>query len=70
MKIWVKIVYGCIKLPKKLPHPLRNPGYAPAHAPPFENFSLDALSSKQKTFCKITGRLGRSETGRAAGQPA
>ena len=32
MKIWVKFVYGCIKLPKKLPPPLRNPGYAPGPA--------------------------------------
>ena len=30
MKIWVKFVYGCIKLPKKPPPPpLRNSGYAP-----------------------------------------
>ena len=33
MKIWVKFVFGCIKLPKKPPPPpppLRNPGYATA----------------------------------------
>ena len=31
IKIWVKFVYGCIKLLKR-PRPLRNPGYAPAYS--------------------------------------
>ena len=30
MKIWVKFVYWCFKLPKKSPLPLRNPSYATA----------------------------------------
>ena len=28
MKMWVKFVHGCIKLPKQPPQSLRNPGYA------------------------------------------
>ena len=32
MKIWVKVVYGSIKLQKKPPPPLRNPGYATVFA--------------------------------------
>ena len=35
-------------------------------APPFENFSLYALKSKQKSFVKKTGRPGRSETSTTA----
>ena len=30
IKIWIKFVYCCFKLPKKPPPPLRNPGYATA----------------------------------------
>ena len=37
--------------------------------PPFKNFSLDALNSKQKPSVK-NGQLGRSEIGRPAGQLA
>ena len=31
MKIWVKFVYCCFKLPKKPPPSSQNPGYAPAY---------------------------------------
>ena len=31
MKIWFKVAYSCLNLPKKPPS-LRNPGYAPAQA--------------------------------------
>ena len=42
----------------------------PHPCPPFKNFSLDTLNSEQKPSVKKTGRLGRSETGRPAGQSA
>ena len=37
---------------------------------PFENSSLNTLNGEEKPSAKKTGRPGRSETGRPAGQPA
>ena len=43
---------------------------SPMPLPPFWKFFIRYIEQWTKTFCKKTGRPGRSETGRPAGQPA
>ena len=52
------------------PTKITNFNTLPMPPSPFENFSLNTLNGEEKLSVKKTGRPGRSETGRLAGQPA
>ena len=53
MKIWVKFVSGCIKLPKQPPPPLRNPGYAPALVKPITEMFAYLRSTELVCGCEL-----------------